>query len=276
MNSTIIADYQQRSAAAQQEISKYEKLISTYSLLRLVIFALFVAAIYISIKTIGFSLLVILFCILMLAFTWLVSKQSHFEEQKNYYIALKTVIENEIASLADRSNIYDNGNNFANEKHFYTADLDIFGKASLFQLVNRAATVLGKNVLASWLSAPAQKPVILERQEAVKELAANNNWKLDMQARLLFANKKNDTDELKSLFIYLKTPLHLPGENWLKPYIKVAPYLLLGAIVAGYFYPVFSLIAITIGVFNSIILVSKGLLLKRSFKNMVGICMQLT
>ena len=265
MDKSIIALYQKKSAEAQQEISKYENLINTYSLLRLLIFVLVVVAIYLSLKTIGFTLLVILFILLLLAFVWLVSKQSHFEEQKNYFKALKTVIENELPSIEDQSNIYDNGNSFADEKHFYTADLDIFGKASLFQMVNRAATMPGKRLLASWLSSPAQKTTVLDRQQSVKELATKNDWKLDVQARLLFTNKSN-SDELKNLFNYLKTPLHLPGEKWLKTYIKLAPYLLLSTIIAGYFYPIFTLIAIGIGIFNATILVSRGsYMIKSSF-----------
>ncbi len=205
----ITNDYQQKAAAAQQEISKYEKLVNIYSFMRLAIFALLIFSVYLSIKTIGFTLLVILFIILMLCFAWLVSRQSFFLEQKNYFTALKKVNENEIASIANRLNIYDNGNGFADEKHPYTADLDIFGKASLFQLINRAATAPGNRLLASWLSAPASKGVILNRQESVKELSIKNDWRLDLQAKLLFANGAG-ADQLKSLFAYLKLPLNYP------------------------------------------------------------------
>jgi hypothetical protein len=253
----ITNDYQQKATAAQQEISKYEKLVNIYSFMRLAIFALLVFSVYLSVKTNGFTLLVILFIILMLCFAWLVSRQSFFLEQKNYFIALKKVNENEIASIADRLNIYDNGSGFAEEKHPYTADLDIFGKASLFQLIDRAATAPGKRLLASWLSAPASKDIILNRQESVKELSIKNDWKLDLQAKLLFANGA-DADQLKGLFAYLKLPLELPGEKLLRFYIKVAPFLLLGNIIGGFFYPVFILVAIVLAIFNSGVLVYKG------------------
>lgn len=258
-------DYRQRINAAQQEISKYEKLINTYSLLRLVIFGLIVVAIYLSVKTIGIGLLIVLFIILMLCFTWLVSKQSAFLERKSYFTALKKVNENEVDSIINRSNIYDNGKGFADEKHGYTADLDIFGKASLFQMINRAATAPGKLLLAGWVSAPAAKAIILNRQESLKELSLKNTWKLDFQAMLLFANGTN-ADQLSNLFTYLRLPLELPGEKLLGSYIKIAPYLLLAAIAAAIFYPLMALVAIAIAIFNMGILTSKGsYMLKSSF-----------
>jgi hypothetical protein len=265
MNSIIIADYQKKSAAAQQEITKYERLINKYSLLRLVIFALIAFAIYLSVKTIGFSLLVILFILLTLCFIWLVSRQSYFETQKKYFKALKTVSENEISSIAESLNIYDNGSEFINEKHFYSSDLDVFGKASLFQLVNRSATAPGKSLLAKWLSGPDSKNNILKRQEALEELAKKKEWRLDLQARLLFANGA-ETDQLKNLFTYLSLPIELSGEKWLTVYIKIAPYILISVLILGHFYPVMNLIALAVAVFNSGILISKGsYMIKSSF-----------
>ncbi len=265
MEQDIINDYKQRVDQAQKEIDKYERLINAYSLMRLVIFALLVLSIYLSVKVIGFNLLLILFILLMLCFAWLVSRQSFFIAQKNYFMALKTVNENEIASISDGSNIYDNGSSFEDEKHYYTADLDIFGKASLYQLVNRAATTPGKKLLAGWLSAPSKKATILKRQESLKEFSLKNDWKLDFQAKLLFAKKASD-DQFNRLFVYLRSPLELSGENFLRLYIKITPYLLLSAIVAGYFYPVFYLVAIAIGLVNFSIPVSKGsYMIKSSF-----------
>lgn len=256
MDNPVIQAYRQNSEKAQQEADRYNGLINTYSLLRLVVFALMAGAIYLSLKTIGFSLLVVLITLLLLGFVWLVSRQSYFEQQKQYYTALKTVNENEIASMASRANIYDNGSQFADEKHHYTADLDIFGKASLYQLINRGATFPGRLILADWLSAPAAKRTILSRQEAVKELAAKTDWKQDMQARLLFANNA-PTDQLKNLFNYLRMPLELAGERWLIPYITIAPYLLAGVIIAGYFFPIFKIIALLVGVFNVVAIFSR-------------------
>jgi hypothetical protein len=51
-------------------------------------------------------------------------------------------------------------------------DLDLFGPASLYQLLSRAVTPRGRQTLAAWLLEPAAPAEIRARQEAVRELAA--------------------------------------------------------------------------------------------------------
>jgi hypothetical protein len=62
------------------------------------------------------------------------------------------------------------GARFLND-HPYARDLDLFGPASLFQLVNAAHTEAGEETLADWLRTPAAVDEIGGRQEAVRELA---------------------------------------------------------------------------------------------------------
>jgi hypothetical protein len=59
---------------------------------------------------------------------------------------------------------------YANDAHLYAKDLDIFGPASLFELLCTARTSSGEETLASWLREPAPPREILQRQEAVREL----------------------------------------------------------------------------------------------------------
>jgi hypothetical protein len=54
--------------------------------------------------------------------------------------------------------------------HPYAADLDLFGRASLFELLCTARTHAGQETLARWLREPAPPPVARERQVAVAEL----------------------------------------------------------------------------------------------------------
>jgi MutS-like protein len=59
---------------------------------------------------------------------------------------------------------------FRDDAHLYAADLDLFGKGSLFELLCTARTRAGQETLARWLSEPASRMEILDRQEAVAEL----------------------------------------------------------------------------------------------------------
>src|SRR5437762_1160265 len=66
------------------------------------------------------------------------------------------------------------------ESHLYAADLDIFGKASLFELLCTARMRGGEETLAAWLSEPATREEIIARQDAVKELRANIDLREDL------------------------------------------------------------------------------------------------
>ena len=67
--------------------------------------------------------------------------------------------------------------------HLYANDLDIFGKASLFQYINRTTSEMGSSQLADYLKFPASINLILQRQIAVKELAKKIEWIQDLQAK---------------------------------------------------------------------------------------------
>ena len=54
--------------------------------------------------------------------------------------------------------------------HSYGHDLDLFGRASLFELMNTARTGAGESMLADWLRAGSAVGEILARQAAVAEL----------------------------------------------------------------------------------------------------------
>jgi hypothetical protein len=249
MEQAIINDYQQRVTAAQKEADKYKDLINFYSFMRLGLAGLMVAAICVGKVADNFTIIAVAFVILLLIFAWLVSKQSGFEIQKRFFENLVKVNENEINNILSYANIYDNGAQFSNEKHFYSSDLDIFGNASLYQFINRAATVPGNAKLGAWLNAPATKETVLQRQDAVKELTTKTDWKLNIQANLFFA-RNEDEKQLKRLSAYLAIPLSFKGEKWLSFYSKLAPYILAAAIAGAFFNNIVKDIAILIGVFN--------------------------
>jgi len=257
MQSTIINYYHQNAKAAQQQADKFKSDSNTYSFIRLAVFIAMGVFIFVGAMNNNFTVIAVSVPVLLVIFAVLVKKQSIYDKQYKYYSNLKLINDNEIASIQTRGNLYDNGAGFSNEKHFYTADLDIFGNMSLFQLMNRAATRPGRTKLADWLSAPANKLVILERQAAAQEIADKNQWKLEFQTLLLFANK-TDGEVLKGLFTFLHHPLDIPGEAALSKYIRVAPYLLLAAVVGAFFLPIAKLIAIILGITNLSIVSLKG------------------
>ena len=63
------------------------------------------------------------------------------------------------------------------ETHPYAIDLDIFGRASVFQWLGPASTSFGRQRLAAWLLTPAPTAEILARQQAIGELAPLVDWR---------------------------------------------------------------------------------------------------
>jgi hypothetical protein len=66
-------------------------------------------------------------------------------------------------------------------QHFYASDLDIFGKHSIFKLLNRTRTYTGAEVLADWLQSPADHATILTRQESSSELKDMIDWRQNLE-----------------------------------------------------------------------------------------------
>jgi MutS domain V len=72
------------------------------------------------------------------------------------------------------------GDRFLDEQHLYARDLDLFGDASLFELLSCARTRIGEETLAAWLKTPAELPAVRERQEAVAEFAPRTDLREDL------------------------------------------------------------------------------------------------
>src|SRR5258708_2771591 len=66
------------------------------------------------------------------------------------------------------------------EGHPYARDLDLFGPASLFELLNTTRTEIGELTLADWLRAPAPLAGVRARQTAVEELRPMLDFKEDV------------------------------------------------------------------------------------------------
>jgi hypothetical protein len=73
------------------------------------------------------------------------------------------------------------GDEFLNVDHPYAADLDVFGRGSLFERLCTARTRAGEETLAAWLLAPAPFGLISERQSAITELRPRLDLREDLE-----------------------------------------------------------------------------------------------
>ena len=93
------------------------------------------------------------------------------------------------------------GNEYEDQKHFYSRDLDIFGSNSLFQLVVRSRLKHTRDLAAQWLLNHAEKNVIIDRQQAIAELGNEVDWRqeftaLGMQTDNSDPKKRTNLDDL--------------------------------------------------------------------------------
>jgi hypothetical protein len=80
------------------------------------------------------------------------------------------------------------------EDHPYALDLDLFGRASLFQWLGPAATPRGRTTLATWLLRPSARAEVVERQDAVAQLAALDDWRLTFDAHGVLASSARQNE----------------------------------------------------------------------------------
>jgi hypothetical protein len=113
---------------------------------------------------------------LVIAHAVLVTRMAELEVRVRLVERGQKRIAGDIAGLPGK------GERFVVPGHAYARDLDVFGAASLFQLLDTAETGPGEATLAGWLSAPADAAEIAARQEAVRELAAMPRLREDLAA----------------------------------------------------------------------------------------------
>lgn len=251
MNETSVNYYQEQIISSDNKIKRYNKLINTYSFLRLAAVFLWFIMIYQSLQFERVWVTELAFLLPIFLFAFLVKMQSKFEVRKQYFTDLKTINENEISSLRDKKNIYSEGSVWINDQHIYSSDLDVFGKGSLFLLMNRCSTLLGNTKLAGWLNAHASSNIVRERQASVQELSVKIGWKQHFQAVLLFANQAKE-DPVSKLFQYLKASSEKPSIG-LKRYITWIPAITLPFVVLSFFIPKLIIILILLGIINLLI-----------------------
>ncbi|RZL32437.1 MAG: DNA mismatch repair protein MutS, partial [Pedobacter sp.] len=183
----IISGYGQKITEVTAQINQTKKLVDQLSLVRIGLFlaeVLFFVLLLNSADDNSRTLIQVLLLLPVVGFVYVVRKQAKLDREIEYQKQLLWVYQNEWNQLNAQPNGYDDGSQFESESHPYTSDLDIFGRASLFELINRCYTKTGKILLANRLANKLTKDEILARQEAVKEIQGKIAETYDFRANL--------------------------------------------------------------------------------------------
>lgn len=175
------------------------------------------------------------FVVFLFVFRFILQLHDKTKTRVQYLSMLKQINEHELAGLKGDNSNFKSGIEYSDPRHAYTSDLDIFGDASIFQFLTRTTSSLGHTLLASWLQEAGHLPVIIARQEAVKELAPMVSWRQNftIQGKL---HKENGKD-LELFFDWLRNGEAFKISKFLQVSIYLLPILSLAcAVYAGFFY----------------------------------------
>lgn len=165
--------YKNQLTLHQTEVKRLFKTLSLYSILRLAIFVLTSVGVYFTYT--NWKIATTIGVIGLVLFLFLLSKYTDLKLERQRYKRLVKINEEEqkIAS-GDFYNRQD-GSEFQNPKHFYSLDIDLFGRGSFFQFTNRTSIKEGTEKLSSYFLANNIKN-IPERQEAISNLSQMPTW----------------------------------------------------------------------------------------------------
>lgn len=224
--------------------STYQRLVDQYadnlktlnnrirriSILRISVFLLGILAIYLTanISAVWVTVTALIFAV---SFVAIVIRHSLEHRKKEYAERLLLINENELSALRGKYGRFDDGAEFAASDHPFAEDLDVFGKGSIFQYLNRSATFTGKNRLADWFLRPALfvEP-IMKRQHAISDMKDDIGWRQNFQSTGMSINESSE--DKSDILAWLNQPAYFNKPVyrlllWITPAISILMLILL-------------------------------------------------
>lgn len=221
--------YQQRIDDLSRQLSQTDSRLKLLSLARLLFFlGILFSGIQYFLQ--DFQAAWLLACFVLIAgFVRSLVLYQRSKDQQALLQALLMLNQKELRVVTDHVADFENGEEFINDQHDYTGDLDVFGRSSLFQYLNRTGTLTGKHFLAGWLQKPLQSSAeIKAMQEAVRKLSGSLEFRQLYTAHARLA--KEGADDVKEIRLWKEAPLEFLHRNTLRIAAYVMPALVILAI----------------------------------------------
>jgi hypothetical protein len=198
--------YQNRLAELNAQLQKLKQKKSSFAWLRLGAVIAIVAAFYFF-WSLGVGYVIAAAVFLLIIFIQLIKADLKNQAKIEHTNKLVSINQNEMEFLKGNYFVFEDGSVHIPKEHPYSNDLDIFGRASLFQYLNRTTSEPGSRQLADYLSSPAGISEIAERQLATKELSTKTLWIQDFQAngeksRITFSTRNRIENWMKEPDIF--------------------------------------------------------------------------
>lgn len=239
--------YTERLSLTKGQLQQVKKQIFRISMLRLALFIAGVAGIYFFFSQT--PLLIVCICLTFLPLFILVKIHNRFFIRKEWLETQAHIIQEELQALSGDYSSFEDGKEYVNPEHPYSFDLDIFGRRSLFQSINRTCTFFGKNRLAKWLQNHLhEKTSIEKRQEMIREISEHTLFREQFRvAGLVHHGQSSDGEKIQA---WSQSPAQYLHAGWVKSFIWGIPVinsLLLITSLAGW--TSFSWLGLSFGIF---------------------------
>lgn len=214
--------YTERLSLTKGQLQQVKKQIFRISMLRLTLFIAGVAGIYFFFSQT--PLLIVCICLTFLPLFILVKIHNRFFIRKEWLETQAHIIQEELQALSGDYSSFEDGKEYVNPEHPYSFDLDIFGRRSLFQSINRTCTFFGKNRLAKWLQNHLhEKTSIEKRQEMIREISEHTLFREQFRvAGLVHHGQSSDGEKIQA---WSQSPAQYLYAGWVKAFIWGVPVI---------------------------------------------------
>lgn len=214
--------YTERLSLTEGQLQQVKKQIFRISMLRLALFIAGIAGLYFFFNQT--TLLIVCICLTFLPLFILVKIHNRFFIRKEWLETQARIIQEELQALSGDYSSFEDGKEYVNPEHPYSFDLDIFGRRSLFQSINRTCTFFGKVRLAEWLQNHLhEKTSIEKRQEMVREISEHTLFREQFRvAGLVHHGQSSDAEKIQA---WSQSPTQYLHAGWVKAFIWGVPII---------------------------------------------------
>ena len=189
----LVHFYTEEKQRLETELKATKNKLANLSILRLIVFVLTFVGIYFlsdTLRVVG-----VIGAVGIIVFGILLIKYLDAKESKKLLITKIKINETEIRVLEGNFLFLKTGEEFIDPTHVYSNDIDLFGRGSFFQYINRTSTQQGAKELAKTIT-ENHILSIDKKQEVLKELSQKVAWRQHFSALASLVTTRYSTKEI--------------------------------------------------------------------------------
>lgn len=223
--------YNTNLSDTNQNLNKVNKTILYISIIRILLFVGCISTV-IALWSYNAQTIIIGVCCTLIPFLIMIKVHNRFFMRKQWLEVKGDILKKELKGLNNDYSVFDDGKEFSDTEHLYSFDLDIFGRKSLFQAINRTCTHIGKKTLADWIKNHLRtKKDIENRQNCIKDLSTRNDFRLKFAITGLINRSENSDDN--DIQKWARTESSLTKSTWARILIWLVPSVNIILLVCG-------------------------------------------